>query len=57
VIYSVQIVVSREASDHSEITQTATELTAILSEAGYGHVSTTILDPDGDVVADFARDE
>jgi hypothetical protein len=53
-VYSAEVKVTAEAEDHSEATRTFTELTEILKEAGYGHISTTILDVDGEIVADFA---
>lgn len=53
-IYSAEVKVTTEAEDHSEATRVFTELTAILKEAGYGHISTTVLDDEGELVADFA---
>jgi hypothetical protein len=51
--FTMQVCLSYDGDDESDATQTATELTALLVQAGYEHVSTTVLDATGEVVADF----
>jgi hypothetical protein len=52
-IYSFEVQLTHEYPDHSEATRAATELTAILQEAGYDHVATTVMDEGGETVSEF----
>lgn len=54
--FQVQVCLGFPASDESDATRQATELTKLLVDSGYDHTSTTVIDAGGAVIAEFGYD-